>query len=67
MLLLVGDKPYVMNAKALEGVLDFISEKSPGRVYALEKAGYVQLCDMPYDPETVAEYEADGWRVRYNQ
>ena len=67
MLLLVGDRAYGMGERAMEGVLSFVSEKSPGKIYALRKGATVQLCDLPYDPETVLEYEADGWRVRYNK
>lgn len=72
MRVLLNDHIYDMDRKQLDGVLKVAKKAIKRGIYAVEKGGMAQMkketCSNKAELEkAVAEYEAKGFKVHYNE
>lgn len=72
MRVLLNDHLYDMDRKQLDGVLKVAKKAVKRGIYAVEKGGMAQMKKETYSNKTelekaVSEYEANGFKVHYNE
>ena len=72
MRVLLNDHIYEMSRKQLDGVLKVAKKAVKRGIYAVEKDGMAQMKKETYSnkadlEKAVSEYEANGFKVHYNE
>lgn len=67
----VANRMYRMSQQEYKGLLKVASEQVPFGVYAVEKSGYAELCNLKCSSVTqlknhIRQYKAQGFKVHSN-